>query len=168
MQKRISNLPFTGTPEQEEKLNAVLARHKGEKGAIMPCLQEAQEIYGYLPVEVQTMIAKGLGVPLEEVFGVSTFYSQFSLTPKGKYNISVCLGTACYVKGAAAILEQISKNIGIQPEECTPDGLFSLTACRCIGACGLAPVMTINDEVYGRLVPEEVDGMLAKYKEGNA
>ena len=165
MQKRISNLPFTGTPEQEEKLNAVLARHKGEKGAIMPCLQEAQEIYGYLPVEVQTMIAKGLGVPLEEVFGVSTFYSQFSLTPKGKYNISVCLGTACYVKGAAAILEQITKNIGIQPEECTPDGLFSLTACRCIGACGLAPVMTINDEVYGRLVPEEVDGILAKYKE---
>ena len=168
MQKRISNLPFTGTPEQEEKLNAVLARHKGEKGAIMPCLQEAQEIYGYLPVEVQTMIAKGLGVPLEEVFGVSTFYSQFSLTPKGKYNISVCLGTACYVKGAAAILEQITKNIGIQPEECTPDGLFSLTACRSIGACGLAPVMTINDEVYGRLVPEEVDGILAKYKEGNA
>ena len=168
MQKRISNLPFTGTPEQEEKLNAVLARHKGEKGAIMPCLQEAQEIYGYLPVEVQTMIAKGLGVPLEEVFGVSTFYSQFSLTPKGKYNISVCLGTACYVKGAAAILEQITKNIGIQPEECTPDGLFSLTACRCIGACGLAPVMTTNDEVYGRLVPEEVDGILAKYKEGNA
>ena len=171
MQKRISNLPFTGTPEQEEKLNAVLARHKGEKGAIMPCLQEAQEIYGYLPIEVQrivAMIAKGLGVPLEEVFGVSTFYSQFSLTPKGKYNISVCLGTACYVKGAAAILEQITKNIGIQPEECTPDGLFSLTACRCIGACGLAPVMTINDEVYGRLVPEEVDGILAKYKEGNA
>ena len=168
MQKRISNLPFTGTPEQEEKLKAVLARQKGEKGAIMPCLQEAQEIYGYLPVEVQTMIAKGLGVPLEEVFGVSTFYSQFSLTPKGKYNISVCLGTACYVKGAAAILEQITKNIGIQPEECTPDGLFSLTACRCIGACGLAPVMTINDEVYGRLVPEEVDGILAKYKEGNA
>ena len=168
MQKRISNLPFTGTPEQEEKLNAVLARHKGEKGAIMPCLQEAQEIYGYLPVEVQTMIAKGLGVPLEEVFGVSTFYSQFSLTPKGKYNISVCLGTACNVKGAAAILEQITKNIGIQPEECTPDGLFSLTACRCIGACGLSPVMTSNDEVYGLLVPEEVDGILAKYKEGNA
>ncbi len=168
MQKRISNLPFTGTPEQEEKLNAVIARHKGEKGAIMPCLQEAQEIYGYLPVEVQTMIAKGLGVPLEEVFGVSTFYSQFSLTPKGKYNISVCLGTACHVKGAAAILDEITKNIGIQPEECTPDGLFSLTACRCIGACGLAPVMTINDEVYGRLVPEEVAGILAKYKEGNA
>ncbi len=168
MQKKISNLPFSGTPEQEEKLKAVIARHKNEKGSIMPCLQEAQEIYGYLPVEVQTMIAKGLEVPLEEVFGVSTFYSQFSLTPKGKYNVSVCLGTACYVKGAAAVLEQITKNLGIQPEECTADGLFSLTACRCIGACGLAPVMTINDEVYGRLVPEDVDGILEKYKSGNA
>lgn len=168
MQKKISNLPFAGTPEQEEKLKEVIARHKDDKGAIMPCLQEAQEIYGYLPVEVQTMIAKGLEVPLEEVFGVSTFYSQFSLTPKGKYNISVCLGTACYVKGAAAVLEQITKNLGIQPEECTEDGLFSLTACRCIGACGLAPVMTVNDEVYGRLVPEDIDGILEKYKTGNA
>ena len=168
MQKRISNLPFSGTPEQEQKLNAIIARHKGEKGAIMPCLQEAQEVYGYLPVEVQTMIAKGLEVPLEEVFGVSTFYSQFSLTPKGKYNISVCLGTACYVKGAAVVLDAISKSLGIQPEECTQDGMFSLTACRCVGACGLAPVMTVNDEVYGRLVPEDVEGILEKYKNGNA
>ena len=134
----------------------------------MPCLQEAQEVYGYLPVEVQTMIAKGLEVPLEEVFGVSTFYSQFSLTPKGKYNISVCLGTACYVKGAASVLDAISKSLGIQPEECTQDGMFSLTACRCVGACGLAPVMTVNDEVYGRLVPEDVEGILEKYKNGNA
>ena len=156
MQKRISNLPFQGTAEQEAKLKEIIARHKDQPGAIMPCLQEAQEVYGYLPVEVQTMIAEGLGVSLEEVFGVSTFYSQFSLTPKGKYNVSICLGTACYVKGAAAVL-------GIQPEECTPDGKFSLTACRCIGACGLAPVMTINDEVYGRLTPDEVDSILAKY-----
>ena len=168
MQKRISNLPFSGTPEQEQKRNAIIARHIGERGAIMPCLQEAQEVYGYLPVEVQTMIAKGLEVPLEEVFGVSTFYSQFSLTPKGKYNISVCLGTACYVKGAASVLDAISKSLGIQPEECTQDGMFSLTACRCVGACGLAPVMTVNDEVYGRLVPEDVEGILEKYKNGNA
>ena len=168
MQKRISNLPFSGTPEQEEKLRAIIARHKDERGAIMPCLQEAQEVYGYLPVEVQTMIADGLGVSLEEVFGVSTFYSQFSLTPKGKYNISVCLGTACYVKGAAAVLDAITKNLNIQPEEGTADGMFSLTACRCIGACGLAPVMTINDEVYGRLVPEDIDGILEKYKNGDA
>lgn len=163
MQKRISNLPFQGTAEQEAKLKEIIARHKDQPGAIMPCLQEAQEVYGYLPVEVQTMIAEGLGVSIEEVFGVSTFYSQFSLTPKGKYNISICLGTACYVKGAAAVLDKLTSSLGIQPEECTPDGKFSLTACRCIGACGLAPVMTINDEVYGRLTPDEVDSILAKY-----
>lgn len=164
MQKRISNLPFQGTKEQEAKLFEIIEKHKGERGAIMPVLQEAQEVYGYLPVEVQTMIAEGLGVPLEEVFGVSTFYSQFSLTPKGKYNVSICLGTACYVKGAAAVLDRVSKVLGIQPEECTQDGLFSLTACRCVGACGLAPVMMINDDVYGRLVPEDVDGIIEKYK----
>ena len=163
MQKRISTLPFQGTAEQEAKLKEIIARHKDQPGAIMPCLQEAQEVYGYLPVEVQTMIAEGLGVSLEEVFGVSTFYSQFSLTPKGKYNVSICLGTACYVKGAAAVLDKLTSALGIQPEECTPDGKFSLTACRCIGACGLAPVMTINDEVYGRLTPDEVDSILAKY-----
>ena len=163
LQKRLSNLPFQGTAEQEAKLKEIIARHKDQPGAIMPCLQEAQEVYGYLPVEVQTMIAEGLGVSLEEVFGVSTFYSQFSLTPKGKYNVSICLGTACYVKGAAAVLDKLTSALGIQPEECTPDGKFSLTACRCIGACGLAPVMTINDEVYGRLTPDEVDSILAKY-----
>ena len=165
MQKKISNLPFQGTPEQEQKLHEVIEKHKDDKGAIMPVLQEAQEIYGYLPVEVQTMVAEGLNKPLEEVFGVATFYSQFSLTPKGRYNISICLGTACYVKGAAAVLDKVSAALGIQPEECTADGKFSLTACRCIGACGLAPFMTINDDVYGRLVPEEIDGILAKYND---
>ena len=165
MQKKISNLPFQGTPEQEQKLHEVIEKHKDDKGAIMPVLQEAQEIYGYLPVEVQTMVAEGLNKPLEEVFGVATFYSQFSLTPKGRYNISICLGTACYVKGAAAVLDKVSAALGIQPEECTADGKFSLNACRCIGACGLAPVMTINDDVYGRLVPEEIDGILAKYND---
>jgi len=165
MQKRISNLPFTGTKEQEQKLFEIIEKHKNTQGAVMPVLQQAQEVYGYLPVEVQTMIADGLGVPLEEVYGVSTFYSQFSLTPKGKYNVSICLGTACYVKGAAAILDKVTSILGIQPEECTPDGHFSLTACRCIGACGLAPVLTVNDDVYGRLTADEIDGILAKYQE---
>ena len=114
-------------------------------------------------MEVQKEIARGLDVSLEEVYGVSTFYSQFSLTPKGKYNISVCLGTACYVKGADKVLDRLVTKLGIQPEECTEDGLFSLTACRCIGACGLAPVLTVNEDVYGRLVPEDVDKILAKY-----
>lgn len=163
MQKRISTLPFHDTPEQAEKLDAVIANLKGQAGAVMPALHQAQDIYGYLPLEVQKKIADGLDVSLEEVYGVSTFYSQFSLTPKGKYNISVCLGTACYVKGADKVLDRLVAKLGIQPEECTEDGLFSLTACRCIGACGLAPVITVNEDVYGRLAPEDVDTILAKY-----
>ncbi len=163
MQKRISNLAFQGTEEQQKKLFEVIDRRKNEQGAVMPILQEAQEIYGYLPIEVQMMVAERLGVSLEEVFGVSTFYSQFSLTPKGKYDISVCLGTACYVKGAAEILDKISEIVGIQPEECSEDGKFSLTACRCIGACGLAPVLTINEEAYGRVTVDDVPGILEKY-----
>ena len=163
MKKSISNLPFHDTPEQAQKLDAVIAGLKGQAGAVMPALHQAQDIYGYLPLEVQKKIADGLDVPLEEVYGVSTFYSQFSLTPKGRNHISVCLGTACYVKGADKILDKLTSTLGIQPEECTEDGAFSLTACRCIGACGLAPVMTVNDEVYGRLVPEDVDSILAQY-----
>lgn len=164
MQKHISIIPFNGTKEQEEELLKIIRDHKDQPGALMPILQEAQEVYGYLPIEVQKIIADELDISLEEVFGVSTFYSQFSLTPKGKYNISICLGTACYVKGAQPVLDKVSEILGIGPEECTDDGLFSLTACRCVGACGLAPVMMINDEVYGRLVPEDVEEILSKYK----
>ena len=163
MQKKISSLPFKGTPEQEQKLQAVIAANRQDPSKLMAVMQEAQEIYGYLPMEVQEMIADGMNVPLEKVYGVATFYAQFALSPKGAYNISVCLGTACYVKGADKVLERITQKLGIQPEECTEDGAFSLTACRCIGACGLAPVMTVNDEVYGRLVPEDVDSILAQY-----
>jgi NADH:ubiquinone oxidoreductase subunit E len=127
-------------------------------------MQEAQGIYGYLPYEVQKMIADGMDVPIEKVFGVSTFYAQFSLTPKGEYNVSVCLGTACYVKGAGLIFDKLSEKLGIAAEECTADGRFSLTACRCIGACGLAPVLTVNEEVYGRLGVSDVETILAKYR----
>lgn len=165
MQKKISSVPFKGTPEQEAKLMEVIANSKDDPGAVMPVLQEAQEIYGYLPIEVQKMVADGLGVSLEEVYGVSTFYSQFALSPKGKYNISVCLGTACYVKGSGDILNELTEQLGIGPEECTEDGKFSLTACRCIGACGLAPVLTVNDDVYGRLVVEDVETILKKYQD---
>lgn len=164
MKKRVSTMPFKGTPEQEQKLNEVIAAHKGEKGALMPVMQQAQEIYGYLPIEVQSMIAKGMDVPVEEVYGISTFYSQFALTPKGKYKISVCLGTACYVKGSQGIVDRISQILGIESDECTPDGKFSLEVCRCIGACGLAPVITINEDVYGRLEAKDVDAILEKYK----
>ena len=165
MLKKISSLPFQGTPEQEAQLKEVIQKHMDDPGAVMPVLQEAQDIYGYLPLEVQQMIAEGLNVPVDEVYGVATFYSQFALSPKGKYNISVCLGTACSVKGSGDVLNRLSSALGIEAEECTMDGMFSLTACRCIGACGLAPVMTVNDDVYGRLVADDVPSILAKYKE---
>lgn len=143
----------------------VITEHKEQKGALMPVLQKAQDIYGYLPLEVQEMISLGLDIPLEEVYGVVTFYSQFSLYPKGQYKISVCLGTACYVKGSGDVYDKLSRSLGIKGGECTPDGKFSLEACRCIGACGLAPVMTINDDVYGRLTTDEIDGILQKYQD---
>ena len=129
----------------------------------MPVLQQAQEIYGYLPIEVQKIISLGLDIPLEEIYGVVTFYSQFSLNPKGEYKISVCLGTACYVKGSGDIFNKLSEKLGIESGQCTPDGKFSLDACRCIGACGLAPVLTVNDDVYGRLTVDDIDQILAKY-----
>ncbi len=163
MKKKISNLPFKGTPEQEKQLMAVIDENKSDKSNLMVVMQKAQDIYGYLPFEVQEMIAEGMEVPLEKVYGVSTFYAQFSLTPKGKYNISVCLGTACYVKGSGPLFDKLSEKLGIGADECTADGKFSLTACRCIGACGLAPVITINDDVYGRLTVDEIDDILAKY-----
>lgn len=164
MRKTISKIPFRGTEEQKTKLMAAIAENKDVPGAVMPVLQAAQEIYGYLPYEVQLMVAEGLNVPLEEVYGVSTFYSMFALSPKGKYHISVCLGTACYVKGSGDVLKKISEVLGIGPDECTEDGKFSLAACRCIGACGLAPVMTVNDDVYGRLTPDQIPDILAKYE----
>ena len=163
MLKKISKIPFSGTPEQEEKLHAVIAECNGDKSLLMHVMQEAQLIYGYLPFEVQAMIAEGMDVPLEKVYGVSTFYAQFALSPKGRYNISVCLGTACYVKGSGQVMERIEKKLNIEPGATTADGRVSLEATRCIGACGLAPVMTINDDVYGRLTPDQIDGILDKY-----
>lgn len=165
MQKKISKLPFKGTAEQEAKLQAKIAEMKSDKSNLMAVMQEAQEIYGYLPMEVQLMIAEGMDVPLEKVYGVATFYAQFALSPKGKYNVSVCLGTACYVKGAGELMDKLSEILGIGAEECTEDGKFSLTACRCIGACGLAPVLTVNDDVYGRLVADDIPGIIAKYQD---
>lgn len=159
-----ATVKFNGTAEQEQQLKQVIEEHKDHEGSLMQVLQLAQGIYGYLPIEVQKMVADGLGVPLSEVYGVATFYAQFTLFPKGKNQISVCLGTACYVKGSGKIHERLEKALGIKSGECTPDGKFSLEACRCIGACGLAPVLTVNGDVYGRLTEDDVDGILAKYQ----
>ncbi len=163
MGSKKQGVPFTGTAEQKEALLSVIHELRGERGSLMPIMQKAQEIYGYLPIEVQTMISDELHVPLEKIYGVATFYSQFALSPKGRYQISVCLGTACYVKGSGDIYNKLMDLLGIVGGECTPDGKFSLDACRCVGACGLAPVMMINDEVYGRLSVDDVEAILAKY-----
>ncbi|HIU03308.1 MAG TPA: NAD(P)H-dependent oxidoreductase subunit E [Candidatus Onthocola gallistercoris] len=164
MVSKKQSVPFRGTEEQKEALMQAIESMKDEKGCLMPIMQKAQDIYGYLPLEVQTMISDALGVPLEKVYGVATFYSQFALNPKGRYQISVCLGTACYVKGSGDIYNKLMDLLGIVGGECTPDGKFSLDACRCVGACGLAPVMMINGEVYGRLDVDDVEGILNKYE----
>jgi NADH-quinone oxidoreductase E subunit len=150
--------------EKYEQLQEAIARHKGERGAVMPVLQEAMNIFGYVPQDVQEIIAEGLGVTLSEVYGVATFYSQFSLEAKGEYVIGVCLGTACYVKGSQKIMDELTKQLGVEVGRTTKDGKFTLNATRCLGACGLAPVMMINDEVYGRLTPDQVSGILDQYR----
>ena len=164
MGKSKTNVPFQGTEAQKQKLLETIEQHRQEKGALMPVMQAAQEIYGYLPLEVQEIISDELHVPVEEVYGVATFYAQFSLNPKGKYKVSVCLGTACYVKGSGDLFNALTEKLGIQSGECTSDGKYSLEACRCVGACGLAPVMIVNDDVYGRLVVDDLDNILAKYQ----
>ena len=161
----MAQITFEGTAEQAAALKSCIEKHRGEEGALMPVLHEAQNIYGYLPVEVQTVIADELNIPLAEVYGVATFYSQFSLNPKGRHKISVCLGTACYVKGSDKILEAVEKELGISCGECTPDRKYSIESCRCVGACGLAPVMIVDDEVYGRLTAKDVADILKNHND---
>ena len=163
MKKKLTTVAFRGTKEQEEKLLAVIAKYEGVPGKTMPILQEAQEIYGYLPIEVQKIIAEKTGIPLEEIYGIASFYAQFKLNPSGEVEIAVCLGTACYVKGSGDIIEEFSKLLDLPVGSTSPDGKYSIEATRCIGACGLAPVLTVNDEVYGRLVAADVEGILEKY-----
>ncbi len=156
---------FTETPQQAAALEKVLTELKSVKGPLMIALQKAQDIYGYLPFEVQNRIAEAFDVPLEEIYGISTFYSQFKLEKKGKYEIGVCLGTACYVKGSGDVLNKLKEKLGVEAGSTTADNKFSLVATRCIGCCGLAPVMTVNDEVYGKVTVDELDKILAKYND---
>ena len=146
------------------QVEAICDKHGNDQGELINILHEAQHLQGYLPEEMQRLIAHKLNIPVSKVYGVVSFYTFFTMTPKGKHPVSVCMGTACYVKGAADILQRFQEKLSITVGECTPDGKFSLDSCRCVGACGLAPVVTINDEVYGRLTPDEVDKILEKYE----
>jgi NADH-quinone oxidoreductase E subunit len=145
------------------ELEAYISENKDMDGALIPVMQKAQELFGYLSLETMELISERLDVPVAEIYGVATFYALFSLTPKGEYVISVCTGTACYVKGAQLVLDEVKKQLGIGSGETTKDGKFSIQDTRCLGCCGLAPVMMINNDVYGRLEPADVKDILAKY-----
>lgn len=140
-------------------------RKKDRRGVIIPILQKLQEIFGYIPYELVVETSIVLSIPVSELYAVATFYSQFSMEPKGKYSINICLGTACYVKGAAEVLAEVEKLLGIKNGETTEDGMFSIDTTRCVGACGLAPVLEVNGKVYGKVKPEEVAEIIAKCEE---
>lgn len=150
--------------EQYERLDKVIEQWKDEQGGLLPIMQHAQEYLGCLDAEVQEYISKKTGESVSTIYGVATFYSLFTLQPKGKFKIGLCLGTACYVRGAQAVIDELSKQLKVEVGQTTADGLFTLDATRCIGCCGLAPAMMVNDEVFGRLVPSDVTGILDHFR----
>ena len=166
MQNTKTKVVFEGTKEQEEELREFISGLKDQKGAAMPVMQKAQDIYGYLPVEVQLIISEELGVPLADIYGIASFYSQFTLNPKGKTKVVVCMGTACYVKSAQGILEKICDTLGCKAGSITEDGEYSVEGAHCVGACGLAPVIFINEDVYGKLQNDtkKINEILEKYQ----
>lgn len=155
-------------PEEKQQkfdeLTKFISETRDKPGPLMPIMQKAQELFGALDFEVQKTIAQQLSIPMSDIYGVATFYSQFSLEPKGKHVIGVCMGTACYVKNSEPILNKLAELLHTPPGYTTPDSLFTLEATRCLGCCGLAPVIMIDDQVYGRLKPDDISGILAKYK----
>lgn len=141
----------------------ILAQYRPEKDLLITILNDVQEKYGYIPKQAQMAISEYLAIPMAEIYGVITFYSRFTLAPKGKYNISICLGTACYVKGSQKLLDRAKERLKIEPGQVTPDGKFSIDDVRCVGACGLAPVFMVNDEVYGNATVKQLDEVIDKY-----
>lgn len=152
------------TDKEQQQLQEVFSKYKGQQGALIPVLQEAQDVYGYLPQEVLESIAGELKLPISQVYGVVTFYSQFNLSPRGRHIIRVCEGTACYVRGAADIIEELQTQLGISSGETTEDLRFTFESVACLGACSLAPVIMINDDTHGRLTKKNIAKILANYK----
>lgn len=157
-----------GNNSENTELKELLSKYEQDKSNLIQILNQVQEKYGYISEESQKEISEYLGISMAEVYGVITFYSRFTLKPKGKYNIAVCLGTACFVKGSEKVLDKVKQILKIDVGQTTEDGLFSIEATRCIGACGLAPVFTVNDEVYGKATPEMVEEVIKKIKEQEA
>ncbi|HHW43480.1 NADH-quinone oxidoreductase subunit NuoE [Desulfofundulus thermobenzoicus] len=154
--------------ELTRKLEELLQRHRGQPGALIQVLHQAQNIYGYLPKEVLKKVSLTLNVPLSRVYGVVSFYSFFTTKPKGKHQISVCKGTACYVRGAGQLLNQLQEEMGLKPGDTTDDGEFSLEVVRCLGACGLGPVITVDQDVHARLVPARLKEVLDNYRQASS
>lgn len=152
------------TADQLKQVEDIIVSHKGKPGALIPVLEQVQEVLGYLPVTVQMLVAEGLNIPVANVYGVVTFYSFFTMVPRGRHNIRVCLGTACYVRGGQKLLERLQDILGIKPGGCTNDRRFSLETVRCLGACGLAPVIVVNEDTHGQMKPAKLEGVLALYK----
>ncbi|MDR2867423.1 MAG: NAD(P)H-dependent oxidoreductase subunit E [Acholeplasmatales bacterium] len=151
-------------PAAVKKIEKICMRYQGEKTPLMMILSDIQKEYGYIPLEVQEIVSEHTNLPVAEIYGVVTFYSFFSLTPKGKYIIGVCLGTACYVKGSQNVIDKFSEILGIMPGETTQDGLFTLDALRCIGACGIAPAVSINGKVYPKVSLDSVNKIVSEYR----
>lgn len=163
MDAEYSELRKEFTPEQIATLDEIIERYKGKPGGLIPVLEQAQELLGFLPVPVQRRIGRNLNLPLSQVYGVVTFYSFFTLAPRGKHTVRVCLGTACYVRGGKKIAENIQKIFGVGEGETTPDRLFTYETVRCLGACGLGPVVVVDEDVHGRVKPDKVKEILQKY-----
>ena len=150
--------------DQLKQVDAIIVSHTGKPGSLIPVLEQVQEVLGYLPVPVQMLVAEGLNIPVANVYGVVTFYSLFTMVPRGRHNIRVCLGTACYVRGGQKLLERLQDLLGIKPGSCTEDRRFSLETVRCLGACGLAPVIVVDEDTHGQMKPAKLEGVLALYK----
>jgi NADH:ubiquinone oxidoreductase subunit E len=164
LKKKIQDSAEIIPPDKLALLDSVIEKYQGSMSYLIPALKEAQEMFGYLPMEVQRTLSKGLNIPASHIYGVVTFYSFFTITPRGRHTIRLCLGTACYVKGSKEILEIITREIGINVGETTKDGRFSLEAVRCLGACGLAPVMMIGEDTHGNIIPSATLGILEGYQ----
>ncbi|RIA75957.1 NADP-reducing hydrogenase subunit HndA [Anaeroplasma bactoclasticum] len=149
----------------QKQINEIISRYKDEETPLMLILSDIQKEYGYIPLEVQELVSEKTGIPVAEIYGVVTFYSYFSLEPKGKYVIGVCLGTACYVKGSQMVIDKFSELLNIKPGQTTEDGLFTLDALRCIGACGIAPAVSINGKVYSKVSVNQVAGIIESYRQ---
>ncbi len=164
MERQVDYLLEEFTFEQIDELNKIIEKYKAEPGGIIPLLEEAQDLLGYLPVNIQKQISNKTNIPLSRIYGIVTFYSFFTITPRGKHTVQVCLGTACYVRGGKKIAETIEEEFGVKSGETTADRIFTYETVRCLGACGLAPVIVVDGEVYGRVKPSKVKEILEQYK----